>query len=342
MNITTQDMRQRSSDEVDDHLERLLEQLDPFIANVARYFFGWVDTSFQPTVSQKGKKLRSTLNLLVYEAIIGSHRPALPLAAALELLHTYSLIHDDIIDRDSERRGRPTVWKIWGDGMALNCGDALHALAFQSLTGLVDSPAAKILELCSAFITASIRLTEGQHLDISFEKAMDVSEKMYLAMIARKTAALIEYATYSAAFLATTDQDLITSYQKFGYNLGMAFQIRDDYLNIWGDPKTVGKPQYGDLTNRKKTLPIIYTLQTQPTDKRTSLVNIYNSDSRLTDSELTFVLDCFAQAETKAYTEDLISHYTDGALAWLNKGQADNPAQSQLRILTNTLAGRDF
>jgi geranylgeranyl diphosphate synthase type I len=244
---------QRFDEEVDGRIQSLLQQTDPTMANVASYFFGWVDESFNPIEGRQGKKLRSTLNLLVHEAVSGSFEPALPVAASVELIHNYSLIHDD----------------------ALNVGNVLHALAFQSLHDLSGGLEPRFLEIREAIATTSLRLCQGQHWDLSFEKAVDVTQEMYLEMIAGKTAALIECSTYTGAVLATNGERLISAYRNFGNNLGFAFQIRDDFLNIWGDNAKVGKSQYSDLLRKKKTLPVVYALNALTGQRRERLAELY-------------------------------------------------------------------
>lgn len=341
--ITAEAVLERFNDDVDAVIQQQLTTIHPFMANMASYFWGWVDQSFRPVVGKKGKKLRPTLNLLVHEALTGEFRPALPLAAGLELFHNYSLIHDDIEDRDEERRGRPTVWKVWGDGLALNCGSALHALAFQAWLALADVSADKMVALCGMLAETSMLVCEGQHMDMSFEKMIDVAPHLYLAMIERKTAALIQCATHTAAFLATSDPTVIEAYQQFGWHLGMAFQIRDDYLNIWRDSKTVGKPQYSDLRKKKKTLPVVYTLGALSAKPQTKLTAIYQrTQEAMSDEEIAFVIDCFTQVKAQEYIVEMTNRYTAEALTWLDKTNIDNEAQTQLRTLSSFLTGRNF
>lgn len=340
---TAEEILERFNKDIDQHTKKILEDLHPFIANVISYFFGWTDVSFNPIAGRSGKKLRPTLNLLVYEAISGAYMPALPMATALELLHNYSLIHDDIEDRDEERRGRPTVWKVWGDNIALDIGDILHALAFRSLSDLTAVPAEKVLELHKILANTSITLCEGQYLDLTFEEKVDVSHDMYLEMIDRKTAALIACSTYTGALLATEEHTLITAYKNFGRNLGLAFQIRDDYLNIWGDAKSIGKPQYSDLKKKKKTLPVTYTLATLRDEAHTRLMDIYGrNNEEMSDTEITYVLQRFEQVQAQDYTVELVNRYVTEALDWLEKTNLENRAQTQLRILASFLTGRNF
>ncbi len=334
---------QRFDEEVDGRIQSLLQQTDPTMANVASYFFGWVDESFNPIEGRQGKKLRSTLNLLVHEAVSGSFEPALPVAASVEFIHNYSLIHDDIEDRDVERRGRPTLWRIWGDGIALNVGNVLHALAFQSLHDLSGGLEPRFLEIREAIATTSLRLCQGQHWDLSFEKAVDVTQEMYLEMIAGKTAALIECSTYTGAVLATNGERLISAYRNFGNNLGFAFQIRDDFLNIWGDNAKVGKSQYSDLLRKKKTLPVVYALNALTGRRRERLAELYaDVEQEMSQAQIEYVLELLEEAGAREHTSQMVEDHIERALAWLDWSSIESEAQNQLRVLARFLASREY
>ncbi len=338
-----EDILERFSPQVDATLEEALRQIHPEIANITRYFFGWLDESFNPVSRRTGKKLRPTLALLVHEAITGSVTPAMRFAAALELIHNYSLIHDDIEDRDVERRGRATVWRLWGEALAINVGDTLHALAFQTLLGGTQIGSSRMLALYQTLSETSCRLCEGQHLDINFENMPDVDQERYLHMVGGKTAALITCATYGGALLATDDQSLLTAYRDFGTNLGYAFQIRDDFLNLWGDRERVGKDQYSDLRSKKKTLPVVYALSTLRDERGDRLRSIYADPAKtMQPEEMGYVLDLLADLKAREYTAGLANDYIDEALACLGRTALSNTSQSQLHTLAAFLGGRDY
>ena len=329
--------------EVDTAIEDNLLQISPEIANFARYALGWVDESFQPTQRRSGKKLRPALALLVYEAIAGSIKPAMPLAVALELIHNYSLIHDDIEDRDVERRGRPTVWRLWGESLAINVGDTLHALAFRALLHGDLAPAPQVLEIYQALAQTSCRLCEGQHLDLSFEKTIDIDQAMYLDMIGRKTMALIECSTFMAARLATDDEQMMLAYRNFGSKLGFAFQIRDDFLNLWGDTGKVGKDQYSDLRSKKKTLPVIYALDSLTGGRSERLRALYADNGQpMQEDDIRYVLQVLQDVQAREYTAQMADQYIDEALGWLDRTGLESPAQAQLRTLARFLGGREY
>lgn len=329
------------SGEIDHELQTFIRTNAPYVADMAGYFLGWLDQHFQPVqAASKGKRLRPILTLLICDALSGSHRRALPLAAAIELIHNYSLIHDDIADRDEERRGRPTVWKIWGDGLAINTGSVLYTLAYQIITTL-DAPPELILDIHKRMIRTSIRLSEGQHWDITYERSLMVTQEMYLTMIEGKTAALLEFATHGGALLGTDDRDVAENYRRFGLHLGLAFQIRDDYLSIWGDTHITGKPPFSDLRNKKKSLPITYAFSHLQGAELERVQSIYaHVDEAMTDEEIHEVLGLLEKINTPDYTRQLAEYHTNEALTWLNKGELDNDAQRHLQTLAHQLTGR--
>src|SRR4051794_26548462 len=207
-----------------------------------RYHLGWVDSSFAPIASKTGKLLRPTLLLLAYEAAgawgltaqAGGDpdylRRALPAAVALELTHNFTLIHDDIVDHDTERHHRPTLWTIWGMSQGLNTGDGMYGLGRLALWDTVRNGVAgeTAVQAAAVLDRACLVIAEGQHLDLSFEERLDISEALYLDMISRKTATLMSCATEVGALLGTREPATIESLRDFGFEIGVAFQVRDD------------------------------------------------------------------------------------------------------------------
>lgn len=225
------------------------------LGRMLSYHMGWVD-------GRSGKRLRPVLTLLCAGACGGDYRTAMPAAMAIEFLHNFTLIHDDIEDCSAMRHGRPTLWKIWGIAQAINAGDALYSIAQSALLGLADTCDAKTaIRAAQEFNQMCLRLTRGQYLDMAFETRDEVSLEDYLGMIRRKTAALISYSTWVGGLSVCADETSLVLLREFGENLGLAFQIQDDELGIWGDPKVTGKSAASDLLERKKTLPILFGLQ---------------------------------------------------------------------------------
>jgi geranylgeranyl diphosphate synthase, type I len=296
------------------------------------YHLGWVDAGFQAAHFDAGKRIRPVLTLLCCEASGGDWHTALPAAAAVELLHNFSLIHDDIEDSDPLRRGRPALWKVWGTAQAINAGDALYTMAHMAFDSLSDYriPAERILAARRRFDRACLVLTQGQHLDIGFESRSSVSEAEYLHMVHGKTAALIEAACGLGALV--NGSVLASHYEDFGRELGLAFQIRDDLLGIWGDPAVTGKPAGNDLRNHKKSLPVAYGL-----DRSEALRCLY-VEAEVDVAAASAELD---RVGAREHAEQLAARHHQQALNALEAARQTNSAIEALRELANQLLNRD-
>jgi geranylgeranyl diphosphate synthase type I len=228
------------------------------LVDMVAYHHGWAGAP-----SGRGKRVRPLLTVLACQACGADWHGALPAASAVELIHNFSLVHDDIEDHSDTRRGRPTLWARWGLPQALNTGDALFALARLSLHRLTDAgyPPAVILAVQRELDEACLALTRGQHLDMAFESLPVVSRTSYTEMVDGKTAALIAAAVGTGARLAGADAQRLENLTRFGRQLGLAFQMQDDILGIWGDPAVTGKPAGDDLLCRKKSLPTLLGLE---------------------------------------------------------------------------------
>jgi len=307
-----------------------------------RYHLGWVDEHGNPIRGSPGKALRSTLCLLACEAVGGSWYKALPAAAGMELMHNFSLIHDDIQDDDRERRHRPTVWSIWGKPQAINAGDALATIAGLSLLGLAQRgiPAGKQLLTHKLMYEACLTTIEGQYLDISYESRFDIQVSDYLEMTERKTAALIARSLEVGALLGSDDEAVIQGLSRFGWNLGLAFQVRDDILGIWGDEGKTGKPWGSDIRHKKKSLPIAYALETAKGKARTELVDIYQEEV-IDDEGVRAILGILEAVQAGVYAQGLANEYYNAALKQL-RGLSLRPwPRSQLRDMTRFVVERD-
>jgi geranylgeranyl diphosphate synthase type I len=227
-----------------------------------QYHMGWVNTALEPEQLPAGKRLRPMLCLLACAEVGGDPVSALPAAAAIELLHNFSLIHDDVEDGDETRRHRPTVWAIWGVPQAINAGDGMFAIAYRTLQGLsrVGVEDRVTLSALNRFTTTCIELTEGQYLDMSFEQRARVTVAEYMRMINGKTAALIGASVAIGAAIGGASDEQAEALRRFGRAIGLTFQIRDDVLGIWGDPSATGKAAGNDILRRKKSLPLLYAL----------------------------------------------------------------------------------
>lgn len=309
--------------------------------NMMHYHLGWVDETFAPTTGKSGKRLRPLLCLLVTEAAGGSTERAMPAAVALELLHNFSLVHDDIEDNSATRRGRPTIWKVWGIPQAINVGDGLFALTHFVLDELVERGVtpARAMEAIRAFDAACVALTEGQFLDMSFEARRDVTLEEYLRMIEGKTAALIGIACQLGALIAGAPPETVAHYARFGKHLGMAFQIQDDWLGVWGEEAVTGKPVGDDIRERKKNYPVVYALEHLAAANDPRLADLYLQE-HMDEATVQIILDILDEVEAKAHTQEAARAYHEQALAALAATNIENQAQSWLINLALALASR--
>ncbi len=224
------------------------------------YHMGWVGEGAGAKAS--GKQIRPFLLLLAVSANGGEWQNALPAAAAIELIHNFSLLHDDIQDNAETRRGRPTVWKKWGVAQAINAGDGIFILANLAMGNLEEKyPAKIVLDAERTLQETCLSLTRGQHLDIAYETRADIEIGDYWQMVAGKTAALLSTATELGALLGGANEKLRFTYREFGHYLGLAFQVQDDLLGIWGNEAETGKSVSSDLLEGKKSLPVLYGLE---------------------------------------------------------------------------------
>ena len=301
-----------------------------------RYHLGWVDRDFQPVDLPAGKRIRPIILLLASEAQGGNWQQALPAAAAIELLHNFTLIHDDIEDGDQLRRGRPTLWSIWGVPQAINAGDAMFTISYRGLLRLPDHgvSADRTVAAAQCYAEAVLHITEGQCRDIGFETDDQISEAQYLAMISGKTAALLGLAAEVGAVIAGAGDEHRAALRDFGESLGKAFQMYDDLLGLWGDPEKTGKPVGSDLVKRKKTLPILHGIQSSTTFRDLLAGEV------LTRPGIRTALAELESCGSRAYTEAQARHFHDRALTALQRSGGIGPAQEALHALAQRLLGR--
>jgi geranylgeranyl diphosphate synthase type I len=232
----------------------------PGLSELIRYHMGWEGKGSGKTA--QGKRLRPLMTLLTIDSAGGDWKKALPSALAVEFLHNYSLVHDDIEDRSDLRRSRPTLWHLWGEALAINAGDALYSLAFRTLAeGHSGSSFSNAEDPVKILADAALALTGGQHLDISFEGQRDIRLDDYWKMAGGKTAALFAACTSLGALNAEVVEQVFHHYREFGRAFGMAFQAKDDWLGIWGDSAVTGKSTESDLVSGKKSLSVVFGLE---------------------------------------------------------------------------------
>lgn len=325
-------------------LQAAVDSLPASMARIAGYHLGWrnLDGATHGTAEAGwGKGIRSALALGCARAAGGALVDGLPAAVAVELIHNASLVHDDIIDKDTHRRHRPAVWAVFGIPTALLAGDALFFLAVHVLAQnppAVSSVAAReaILKLTSTVQ----RLIDGQHADCTFEKTCEVSLTQCLTMAAGKTAALIECACTLGAVYGGATTAQANALGRFGTHLGMAFQLVDDLLGIWGDPDRTGKPAGSDLRNRKKTLPVTAAL-IHNTPQATQLADLLTSDQPLTDAALTRALTLLDDTQSRTWVHDQATHELDEALRHLRTAKPQPTAATDLTTLAHFITHRD-
>ncbi|MCE7001882.1 polyprenyl synthetase family protein [Kibdelosporangium philippinense] len=258
------------------------DTLPASMRQVAGYHYGWWDENGTPTEASGGKALRPTLTLLAAEAVGGVASAAIPAAIAIELVHNFSLLHDDVIDGDVTRRHRPTAWSIFGRSAAILAGDSLLTLAFDLLAESGHPDSREGMRILSAAVQS---LVEGQSLDVAFEDRQDIELAECVTMARGKTGALISAACAIGALFGGGRSAQVEHMLLFGEELGLAFQLVDDLLGIWGDPAVTGKPVYSDLYNRKKSLPVVVALGSR-TIAAQELHELYHSDRPLSGTDV--------------------------------------------------------
>jgi len=310
-----------------------------------QYHLGWVDQMGDPAkvTTSHGKALRPTLCLFACEALSESVDQASPAAAALELIHNFSLIHDDIQDQDRERRHQPTVWWLWGVPKALIAGNALQSVGNLALLDAAEVGASPEVTLrVSQILTASyLEMIEGQTMDLAFESRTCITTDEYLKMIACKTGALFRSGLEIGASLATNDLLEVAAFSRFGSSIGRAFQIRDDYLGIWGDVATSGKAAGNDIRRRKKSFPVVFALEQAKGPSLNDLMRIYQQEE-LEEQDVDRVLDILEEVGSKQQSEMITEFSAEEAIQSLKGVSLPAWARKEAEDLVDFLAHRDF
>ncbi len=329
----------------------------PAFFGMMHYHMGWTDDQFYPAVVQAGKRLRPLFTLLTCRAAGGDPCDALPAAAAVELIHNFSLIHDDIEDRSETRRGRATAWALWGEAQAINAGDAVFTLAHLALHRLAGRglPPDRIVTAFRILDQANLALCRGQHLDLDFENRLDVDTDAYLAMIQGKTAALLGCAGQLGALVASPDPTLARRYRRLGEALGLAFQIQDDLLGIWGAADVTGKPVADDIRRRKKSLPVVFALGRHNDSHAERLRTLYASpegihpqqesaggQESLSEEHVAEAMAILDASQARLYATELARSYLEAALSELEAAMPEPEAGEALRELAHFLIKRAY
>ena len=327
--------------QIEDELHRQVGRLDqphtqPF-HEMLTYHMGWTGEGAGPEAA--GKRIRPLLLLLTLGACSPDVdvTPALPASAAVELVHNFSLVHDDIQDNSPTRRGRPTAWTRWGIPMAINIGDALFSMAGEAILDLAPAfPPASVFEAAAILHKTCLDLTCGQYLDMSFEDRRDLTEADYWPMVSGKTAALLSACCRIGAVLAGVDDHRQDAFAAFGHDLGIAFQVRDDILGIWGDESRIGKSAASDLVEGKNSLPILYGL-----GKRSAFAARWAQGPVRLD-EVPALASLLKHEGAFDYAQDHALRWTNSALQNLEHAAPAGEYGTALFDLANKLLGRSF
>lgn len=297
------------------------------------YHLGWEGEGAGPDA--QGKRVRPLLVLLACAAAGGDWHSALHAAAAVELLHNFSLVHDDIEDNSPLRRGQPTLWRKWGIPQAINTGDTLYALSFLALERLTETASAEIaLQAARLFHRAALHLTQGQYLDLAYQSRPRLGVDDYWPMIAGKTAALLQACTSLGALIAESSESEIHSYGEFGRLLGLAFQVQDDLLGIWGDAIQTGKSTESDLVEGKKSLPVLYGLEQNGEFARRW------QRGPVTAADAPALAALLAAEGARRFTEQTAARLTGQAMQALEDAHPQGEGGEALRSLAQKLVNR--
>ncbi len=294
---------------------------------------GGLYTPVEYTLRSGGKRLRPALCLAACQAVCGDAEKAIDQAMAVEMFHNFTLIHDDVMDRSDKRRGRPTVYAKWGDIQAILSGDALLTMATERVMHCDDS---KLREVLNVFNHTAEEVYIGQQLDMEFEDRDDVTVDEYLHMILLKTSVLLGCATSLGAIIGGADEATVKAFYDYAAAVGLAFQLRDDWLDTFGDPEVFGKPIGGDIVNRKKTWLFITAMNEAPAAMSTAL-----SDNPGRENLVNAVTEIYRKLELSERCDALISNYYNEAVAALATARISDSDREWFVSLAGQLSHRN-
>ncbi len=319
-------------------LRAAVDRLAPGLAVPARYHFGWTDAQGRPiTGGGHGKGVRPALALLSAEAVGSPPEVGLPGAVAVELVHNFSLVHDDIVDDDARRRHRATMWKVFGVGDAIIVGDALMGLALEVL---LDEPTAARTAAAADLTRATMAMIAGQHLDMSFHPTDRVPLERCWEMVSLKTGAILAHASAVGAILAGAPAPTIEALRVFGEQLGLGFQAVDDLLGIWGDPAVTGKPAGSDLREKKMSIPVTFALGSG-TGAGERLAHLYAKE-HLDGADIASAAALVEEAGGRSATFAAARERLDRATDVLSSAEIDAGTARELADLAGFILDREF
>jgi geranylgeranyl diphosphate synthase type I len=322
-----------------EELARGISEAAAEFGGMLEYHLGWRDAQLRLLTppAPAGKKLRPGLALLVCEAVAGTFEPARPAAVALELVHNFSLVHDDIQDRGELRRHRPALWTVWGAEQGINAGDALFALA---QVAVLREPTALAASMAAELNRACVLLAEGQYLDIALQRGtLAPGLEAYQAMIARKTGVLFACAARLGAMAGGAAPEIQAAYASFGHELGLAFQEQDDILGVWGKSEDTGKPPAADVVERKRGLPAAVALSRA--DAPAWLAEFFaRQNGSVHRDEVARVIAHFDALNLRPQLEAQVASHYERALAALERAAPREPARGYLAAIGDLLVSR--
>ena len=282
-----------------------------------------------------GKRIRPVLTLMACDAMGGDLAQAIDAAVGLEMFHNFTLLHDDVMDNADVRRGKPTVHRRWGDNTAILSGDTMLTIATQYIARTANP---QVMDL---FNKTAIEIYEGQQWDMDFEQRNDVTVEEYINMIRLKTSVLLGCALKTGALLADADVGDADTLYRAGVNMGLAFQLRDDMLDVWGDPETFGKEIGGDIMNNKKTFLLINAMRLATGDDADELRHWLHDQYATREDKVSGVTALYERLGTRKLAEEAIAHYNKLAVADFNQVKMSDDDKQAFVQLANKLAGRN-
>ena len=329
----------RYKDVLDLALKDAISDRRIFLYDMLRYCMGWSDAYGAPLETKKGKGIRPSLCLFTCDALGGDIEKALPAAVSLELIHNFSLIHDEIQDSDEIRHHRPTLWNVWGIPKALVAGNVMRVLADKSMSTM-PSEHSKLLTVSSSIVSeACLEMIEGQYMDISFEGGDGISVDQYMKMISHKTGALLRSSVHIGAVIGSRGGRVADIFREIGIKLGFMFQIRDDILGTWGETTSTGKPVGSDIRRKKNTLPIIHARETQPYQEEIS--ELYSLEF-IEDHHVDRVLDILDATKAGHYCQGLVENYALEVSKDIQEIGFSKNSKEEFQALVSFLVDRSF
>lgn len=281
-----------------------------------------------------GKRVRPLLALMACEMCGGGIDDVLPAAVGIEIFHNFTLLHDDVMDKADIRRNRPTVHKAWSENVAILSGDAMQIISYKMIG---KTPAEVLKPVFDLFSATALQICEGQQYDMEFEERNDVSEQEYIDMIRLKTAVLLGCALKTGAYVARASEEKSEALYRFGENLGLAFQLQDDYLDVYGEPSKFGKKIGGDILNNKKTYMLISAMRLADTVQMEKLNRLLNSSSVQPEEKIKGVTALYSELGIDRMAMEKIDYYYRNALAEIE----NVPGSGPLRLFASELMQRE-